>query len=231
MLRLETVNEKTFGQVLDMKLPEEQARFVAPNVVSLAQAWLAGAQARPYALLYGRQVVGFLMLDWDEGERTAGIWRFMVRPDFQGRGLGRQAMQEAIRLARDSGKIDLMHLSFVPGNAVAHRLYRSLGFRETGQMDGDEIVMTLPLTDAPRLGLCPADEDDLPDLLKVVGDRGLGGEERFSPEAMEAALADRALLRLTLMGETVGLAPSGNPLLLNAHKGRLAEAERLLGKA
>lgn len=51
MVTLELVNERTFSKVVDMKLPEEQNRYVAPNVVSLAQAWLAyssGLCARQY---------------------------------------------------------------------------------------------------------------------------------------------------------------------------------------
>ena len=36
-------------------------------------------------------------------------------------------------------------LSYEPENAVARELYRSLGFIENGEMDGDEIVAVLKL--------------------------------------------------------------------------------------
>ncbi|MCC6312084.1 MAG: GNAT family N-acetyltransferase, partial [Trueperaceae bacterium] len=35
--------------------------------------------------------------------------------------------------------------SFVPGNDIAKALYLQLGFRETGELDGDEIVAVMPL--------------------------------------------------------------------------------------
>ena len=53
MVTLELVNERTFGKIVDMRLSEEQNRYVAPNVVSLAQAWLHCDAARPYAVCDG----------------------------------------------------------------------------------------------------------------------------------------------------------------------------------
>jgi hypothetical protein len=38
VITLEKVNEETFRAVTHMKLPPEQSAFVAPNIVSLAQA-------------------------------------------------------------------------------------------------------------------------------------------------------------------------------------------------
>lgn len=144
MIELKAVDECTFKSVVDMHLPPEQNRFVAPNVVSLAQAWLY-REARPFAIVEDGKPVGFLMLDWNEQEREAGIWRFMIAPEHQGRGLGRQAMEAALALIRNSGKFDSVNLDYVPGNDKARALYFSLGFRENGEIEDGEIVMILPL--------------------------------------------------------------------------------------
>ena len=47
MVIIELVNDDTFRAVVDMKVTQEQAKFVAPNVVSPAQAWLYYDAARP----------------------------------------------------------------------------------------------------------------------------------------------------------------------------------------
>ena len=43
------------------------------------------------------------------------------------------------------GKVEYCSISYEPENEVARELYRSLGFMENGEMDGDEIVAVLRL--------------------------------------------------------------------------------------
>lgn len=145
MIKLEPVTKHTFQAIIDMKLPPEQGCFVAPNVASLALAWLYPQEARPYAVCNDHDVVGFMMLDWDEGERSVGIWRFMIAAEYQHKGYGRKAMIAAIEIVRSTGKFDLMHLNCVPGNQAAYQLYLSLGFRENGEVEDGELVMTMQL--------------------------------------------------------------------------------------
>ena len=57
-------------------------------------------------------------------------------------GAQRAAVQAlAARLAAEG--CDSVALSYSPGNAAAHALYRSLGFKETGEMEDDEVVARL----------------------------------------------------------------------------------------
>ena len=144
MLTFEPVTEQNFRRIVQMKLPPEQERFVAPNVYSLAQAWLY-PEARPFALTDGDEVVGFMMLDWDEEGRSLGIWRFMIAPEHQRKGYGRQAMLEVIRMAKESGLFDSMDLDYHPDNQAARALYASVGFEENGEQEEGEIVMVLRL--------------------------------------------------------------------------------------
>ena len=147
MIRLELVSENTFFPVLRLKVSTEQEKYVSSNLVSLAQAWLYYDKAKPYAIMDDDTVVGFLMLDWDEEERTVGIWRFMIGADYQGKGYGRAALTQAINMIRDTGKFDMVYLGYVPGNEVAEKLYYSLGFKDSNERDGDEIILKLSLTD------------------------------------------------------------------------------------
>lgn len=232
MIQLELVTERTFKKIVDMKLPPEQNCFVAPNVVSLAQAWLYYENARPYAICNDGNIVGFIMLDWDEGERTVGIWRFMIAPEHQHKGYGRKAMEATIKLAREAGNIDLMHLSFVPNNKLAHDLYYSLGFRENGDVEDEEIVMILPLTDNPKVGMLTADDEDMEDFVELIKSEkevGVSVPIEFENSSyIEKAIAEGCVKRFTVMGETIGLAIDGAILIGNQNLSYLAQARNLL---
>lgn len=226
MIKLEKVSEKTFKQVVDMRLPAEQNCFVAPNVVSLAQAWLYYEDAIPMAILNDDVVVGFMMLDWDEDERSVGIWRFMIATQYQGKGYGRQAMLEAIKFAKANGNIDMMHLDYVPGNDIAKKLYDSLGFKENGEIEDGEIVMTMPLTDKPQVGLVTADTDDLEELSELITENVF--KTALCNEKLEKLIDEKLLIRITLMAKTIGLAFEDNILLLNDYQKYYDEANNKL---
>ena len=71
----------------------------------------------------------------------------MIDKAYQKRGYGK----EAVRLALDfiesfpCGKADFCWLSYEPENEVARQLYRSFGFAENGEMDGEEVIAVLRL--------------------------------------------------------------------------------------
>ena len=72
MINLKLVDESSFQAVLDLKISEadERARFVAPNVRSLADAWLyrENGDVFPMAIYWNELVVGFLLLEIDKDE-------------------------------------------------------------------------------------------------------------------------------------------------------------------
>lgn len=233
MVRLEIVSEKTFLPVVRLKVGPGQEKFVASNLMSLAQAWLYYDNAKPFAILNDDTVVGFLMLDWDEDERTVGIWRMMIGVEYQGKGYGRSALEEALKMIRESGKFDMVHLDYVPGNTAARELYYSFGFRENGDKDDDEIVMTLPLTDQPRVGIVTADEEDLQDFSELIANERASGikipSSMETEELLRNAVEGGQVKRLTLMGETIGLYYSGDILISNEYIKYQKEAKERIG--
>ena len=138
------ITEENFSAILDMKQPPEQ-HFVAPNAVSLAQAWLYPKEAQPYAVYDGGALVGFVMLDWDEEERSLGLWRLMIAVEQQGKGSGQAAVSHVIALARACGKFDSVNVDYAPGNVVAEQIYQKLGFAPTGEIENGGIVLLLLL--------------------------------------------------------------------------------------
>ncbi len=145
MIALKKVDEDNFRKVVGIKLNEVQSKFVATNVYSIAQAWIYPEVARPFAIYNDEEVIGFMMIAWDEEEREASIWRFMIAEEHQNKGYGRKAMECALNIIKESNKFDYVSLDYVPGNDAGKHLYESLGFKETGEIEDGEIVMKLDL--------------------------------------------------------------------------------------
>jgi diamine N-acetyltransferase len=147
---LREITSATVISILRLNVADNQKGFVATNAFSLAQALFEPA-AWYRAIYLGEEPAGFVMLE-DESLRSpppdrpqVGVWRLMVDARFQGQGVGRAAMLLVIEHVRAKGRFDSLELSYVPGPGCPEPFYRGLGFRDTGRMDGKEVVMTLPL--------------------------------------------------------------------------------------
>ena len=160
MLRLEKVNGKNVCDLLALKVSEAQKEFVAPNDMSIIEAYTAtaaGGHAFPFGIYEDETPVGFLMIgygtdsDWEDAPEIAkdsySLWRLMIDRAYQGRGYGREAVRLALEFIRTfpCGKADRCWLSYEPENDAARRLYASFGFRETGETDGEEVIAVLEL--------------------------------------------------------------------------------------
>ncbi len=143
------ISEDTVVSVIKLSVAESQRGFVAPNAVSLAQALFSDA-AWYRAIYLGDEPAGFVMLHDETLREPApevpeiGVWRFMVDERFQGRGVGRAAMRLVIEHVRTKG-VRTLELSYVPGEGSPEPFYLGLGFRHTGRMEGDEVVLELQL--------------------------------------------------------------------------------------
>lgn len=144
IIDLREITEENFFAIINMKMPEDQ-HFVAPNAISLAQAWLHRENARPYAIYHQNELVGFIMLDWNEHERSLGIWRLMIALEHQGKGYGQAVVDKVIDMARQSDKFDNLCMDYVPENKIAEHIYYKAGFRPTGEIEDGEIVMKMDL--------------------------------------------------------------------------------------
>ena len=147
---LREITAETVRDVTRLSVREDQKHFVASNAVSLAQALFA-PEAWYRAIYFGEALVGFVMLH-DESLRSPaperpeiGVWRFMVDATYQGRGIGRAALEQVIEHVRAKGLFEKLELSYVPGPGCPEAFYRGLGFAPTGKVDEGEIVLALAL--------------------------------------------------------------------------------------
>lgn len=156
MIELRKVTFNNFEECIKLEPNEEQKSFVASNISSLAEAYVALTNNEcipmPYAIYDNDVLVGFIMLsynkaDEDYDETSYWVWRLMIDKGYQGKGYGREAMVKALELIRTfpHGKASVVFLSYEPENVVAKTLYASLGFVETGKIEYGELVAKLAL--------------------------------------------------------------------------------------
>lgn len=160
MIRLEKVDAKNIWDILKLKVSDEQKEYVAPNDLSIIEAYIAitgNGHAFPFGIFDDNTPVGFLMIGYDVDDsfenppsiayKNYSIWRLMIDEKFQNKGYGRNAMHLALNFIRTfpCGKAKYCYLSYDPDNIKAKKLYADFGFAENGEMDDEEVVAVLEL--------------------------------------------------------------------------------------
>ena len=159
MIRFEKITFDNYDECIALDPGIEGRKLVAPNVNSLAISSVAKENnvciPMRYAIYADEVMVGFIVmsflgkdLDNDEDENVYDVWRFMIDEKFQGKGYGRESLVKAIEFIKTFpyGPARSLILSYQPGNNVGSNLYKSVGFKETGEVEDGEIVMSLDLT-------------------------------------------------------------------------------------
>ncbi|MDP1898999.1 MAG: GNAT family protein [Rubrivivax sp.] len=149
-ITLQEITAASVRDIVALTVTPEQARFVAPNAVSLAQA-LFHPEAWYRAVVADATPVGFVMLE-DPSQLAElppkpylALWRFMIDARFQRQGYGRCALELIVDHAcRKPGIAELL-TSCVPGPGSPEAFYRRYGFAPTGEIDDGETVLRLPL--------------------------------------------------------------------------------------
>ena len=150
LVTLREITAETVRQITRLAVSAEQQRFVASNAVSLAEA-LFHNEAWFRAIYVGEAPAGFVML-YDESLRTQppaepklALWRFMVDATYQGQGVGKAALAQVIAHVRSKQVSSSLVTSYVPGPGCPEPFYLSIGFRHTGEIEGNEVVLEIPL--------------------------------------------------------------------------------------
>ena len=92
----------------------------------------------PQVIYDGETVVGFLMYE-PRGNRVFSVHRLMVDAQWQGRGIGRRAMELVIEEIRRLGGTTI-YSSTRPENEAAQYLLAELGFEEHEVEPDGEVV-------------------------------------------------------------------------------------------
>jgi diamine N-acetyltransferase len=140
-IALREITKENLRDILNLKVAPEQERFVAPNAVSIAQAYFEREVAWFRAICAGDTPVGFVML-WDEpAERKYYLWRFMVDHQFQRHGYGAEALNQVIAYVRQRPGARELLTCVGSGEGSPGLFYEKLGFAYTGFIVEGERVM------------------------------------------------------------------------------------------
>ena len=138
---------------VDAVMENETRAYVYPWTHGIFKDCLsAGYDCR--VALYQEQIVGHAIMTFGAGE--SHLLNVCVRRDQQGKGFGRLLIHHVLDRARILGA-EILFLEVRPTNAVAIKLYQSLGFREIG-IRKDYYPSAIGREDAQMLALeLPAD--------------------------------------------------------------------------
>lgn len=160
MLKLKKINRNNVAEILKLEVLDSQKNFIATNNSSIIEAYIAITENN-YVFTFGiykdDTPIGFLMIGYDVNSDDEGvpsiakgnynIWRLMIDKKFQGKGFGKKAINLALEFINTfpCGAAKYCWLSYESDNDVARQLYKSVGFVETDEKDGEEIVAILEL--------------------------------------------------------------------------------------
>jgi diamine N-acetyltransferase len=145
VVTLREVTQDTLRDILRLKVTPEQDQFVAPNAVSVAEAYFERERAWFRAIYADETPVGFLMLYDDPEKPTYYLWRFMIDARYQRHGFGRRALELLIDHVRTRPNASELLLSYVPAEGSPQPFYARLGFVDTGVVHDGENEMKLVL--------------------------------------------------------------------------------------
>ncbi|WP_167767504.1 GNAT family N-acetyltransferase [Bradyrhizobium frederickii] len=140
VITLRQITAATVRAICALETGEEQKRFVAPNALSIAQAYFEPRAI--FRAVYADEVpVGFVMWKPSDETEVAYLWRFMIDHKHQKKGYAKQAITQLIDLLRDSGYRQIQ-TSVVIGDGGPLNFYRSIGFDETDAMlaNGERVL-------------------------------------------------------------------------------------------
>ena len=141
MVELREITQENYEECINLRVAEHQKAFVSTTVHSLAQAWVSRDTAYPFAIYADDVMVGFLMLGYYERKDQYTLWKFMIDERYQNRGYGRAALGLAVQFLVEHFHVKEVYTAYISSNRVARELYASFGFRETGEVEDNQVEM------------------------------------------------------------------------------------------
>ena len=145
-IELRELTEENLQECFKLKVAENQKQYIDSNENSWNAAKENADVARPFAIYCDGEMIGFTMFAFDEEYEDPNdrywLWRFMIDESLQGKGYGKAALEVIIQYFKEHGANNI-RLSTKETNVGALSLYHRAGFRDTGEMNDEEIVLQL----------------------------------------------------------------------------------------
>lgn len=140
MIHLEPVTPENWR--CGLRVREDQHCFASDSAGLLARAYAYRAQRSEALVIYADNTPVSMALYYDLDELHAyNLSQLFIDARYQGRGYGTEAVRLLLQRLKTDGNFEKVVLCYVDGDEAAQRLYEALGFRPTGEVEEDEIVM------------------------------------------------------------------------------------------
>ena len=131
--------------LFECELYPEQKELVNPPAFSIGRAYLQPNNHLPFVICLkeNNQRIGFISLCKWLGKGDAFTWSCFIDKQYQGQGYGKSSADLAIKVLKAIDNKKPIKLATEKENKKAQKLYMSLGFTKTEELDGDDLVFQL----------------------------------------------------------------------------------------
>jgi len=142
-LRMVELSAATIVAVNNLSLKPGQEQFLAPVSYGIAATVINPQTSWQRVILDRNEVVGFVSANFDdeapEEHFRSVLWRINVDADYQGRGVGRFAVESLIEEARRRG-VDHVNVIYEAGEEGPEAFFRRVGFTPVGETAYGEVI-------------------------------------------------------------------------------------------
>ncbi|MCR3906256.1 MAG: GNAT family N-acetyltransferase [Tenericutes bacterium] len=147
-LSLQLITDDNLNQVIKLSdtLSDYQKGCVAPNMYSIAEAYVNPGNAWPRAIYLDDKPIGFVMLsltpDEIEEKESYYLWRYMIAADYQNKGYGKAVLDLIVNKCKEDKK-EYLYTSCEMKGDMPYQFYLKYGFIDTGVVAYGEEVLKL----------------------------------------------------------------------------------------
>ncbi|MDU1414365.1 MAG: GNAT family N-acetyltransferase [Clostridium sp.] len=141
---LKQVTQNNWYDCTELDVYEEQKGIVAPNYNSIIVSLLFN-NWYSRCIYNDDKLIGYILYGIEEETNKTMLLRYMIDKEYQGKGLGKEALSKLFDLIRvEYGNIKFYTI-YDPENDIAQNLYKTVGFNKTGEILWDEDLLEIQL--------------------------------------------------------------------------------------
>ncbi len=143
MIHLENVTWDIYKDFLELSVNENQKKFVASSVISLAEAYINNTnqicQSNVKAIFDDTELIGYALIQYTSNAEDSfyDFHRFMIDKKYQRKGYGKSAFHAVMDYLKSMpmGLAAKVIIEYMQENEVASHIYHSYGFEDTNEFN------------------------------------------------------------------------------------------------
>ena len=137
MIKLVDVTEQNWLDAVSLSVQDEQKKFLDRPIGIIARGYVyRSCNARVYGISNDGHIIGIAFVkDMDEEPSCYDLQQFMIDRRFQNKGYGTEALRLILSVLSKERKYSRAEVCVNRDNAAALRMYKKVGFADTGYID------------------------------------------------------------------------------------------------